>query len=481
MPLSGPRRRALVLAVVALAAWPAVWRVLQTPPPPQAFAVPAAAVEQVAPAPAVSTEARPVFRSVSGQPGAAVHAASGLLLRDGRLRAVWFSGSREGASDVSIRTAVFDPASGRWSPEKTALSRPDLAAATARYIKKLGNPVLARGADGRLHLYVVAVSLGGWAGSSITRLVSDDEGERWHSPRRLVTSPFLNLGTLVKGRPVAFPDGRVGLPVYHELIERFPEWLVLDADGGVQSRVRLPGSIDNLQPVLRVFDERRAELLMRHAADGTPARITRSHTVDGGRSWSAVEATGLPNPNAAVGVLVRRGGDALLVFNDTETGRGNLSLAWAPAPSRPPASDTGPEALPPQSTWQRLARLDGEPSERPPATPEAEYRALLARGVGAVDAGGYAGAIDSSGEPGKGPATVPVPGGSGDAVVAAAMRQLCYGPGDARSCNREFSYPSLVEGADGTVHLFYTWHRARILHLALPPAWLAARIAEVRR
>jgi len=34
---------------------------------------------------------------VSSAPGQAVHAASLVELRDGRLRAVWFSGSREGA------------------------------------------------------------------------------------------------------------------------------------------------------------------------------------------------------------------------------------------------------------------------------------------------------------------------------------------------------------------------------------------------
>jgi len=48
-----------------------------------------------------------------------VHAASLVELRDGRLRTVWFSGSREGAGDVVIRTAVMDAASQRWSEEGT--------------------------------------------------------------------------------------------------------------------------------------------------------------------------------------------------------------------------------------------------------------------------------------------------------------------------------------------------------------------------
>ena len=47
---------------------------------------------------------------VSSQPGQAVHAPSLVELRNGNLRAVWFSGSREGAGDVTIQTALLDAA-----------------------------------------------------------------------------------------------------------------------------------------------------------------------------------------------------------------------------------------------------------------------------------------------------------------------------------------------------------------------------------
>lgn len=469
---AGVRRLAL-LGVVLLAASPALWRLTQDAAAPLAFAGPAPHVSAAGearrgdppplpkPEPEDASIRPPTVRSASGQPGAAVHAASVVLLSDGRLRAAWFSGSREGAADVSIRTATFDPVQGQWSAESDALTRPALALATARYIKKLGNPVLARAPDGRLHLYVVAVSLGGWAGSSITRLVSDDEGRSWHSPRRLVTSPFLNLSTLVKGVPVAYADGRVGLPVYHELVERFPEWLVLDPQGRVLSRTRLPQSIRNLQPVVRVLDAQQAEMLMRHASDGTPPRIMRSRTRDAGRHWSAPEATGLPNPNAAVSVLARRGGDSLMVFNDAEAGRGNLSLAWAPAPS-------GEAPL----AWRRLARLDGEPSDVPPGVArEAWQRALTAAAVG-VPVRLQASAT---------PSAQPTPAEAAQAIVDTAARQLCFATPSGEVCNREYSYPSLVESPDGAVHVLYTWHRARIQHLRLDPAWLDARQAEASR
>ena len=40
---------------------------------------------------------------------ASVHAASLIALKDDSLRAFWFAGSREGAADVVINSAVFDP------------------------------------------------------------------------------------------------------------------------------------------------------------------------------------------------------------------------------------------------------------------------------------------------------------------------------------------------------------------------------------
>jgi predicted neuraminidase len=39
----------------------------------------------------------------------------------------------------------------------------------------------------------------------------------------------------------------------------------------------------------------------------------------------------------------------------------------------------------------------------------------------------------------------------------------------------EFSYPALLQGRDGTIHLAYTWQRKTIKHLAFSPSWLEAK------
>ena len=36
----------------------------------------------------------------------------------------------------------------------------------------------------------------------------------------------------------------------------------------------------------------------------------------------------------------------------------------------------------------------------------------------------------------------------------------------------EYSYPAIVQGSDGRVHITYTWKRQRIRHVAVDPARL---------
>lgn len=175
-------------------------------------------------------------RGVSAAPGQAAHAASIVELAGGGLRAVRFSGSREGAGDDSIRTAAMDAASLRWGAENTLFDRQQIQRGLWHHVKKPGDPVIARATDGSLCLcfWMVTASLAGWAGSSITWARSTDAGASWSQPRRLVTSPFLDVSTLVKGAPLVYQDGQIGLPVYHEFVSRFAEILRISTQGQVR-------------------------------------------------------------------------------------------------------------------------------------------------------------------------------------------------------------------------------------------------------
>lgn len=362
---------------------------------------------------------------VSSAPGQAVHAASLVELRDGRLRAVWFSGSREGAGDVVIRTAVMDAASQRWSEESTLIDRRQIQQGLWRYVKKLGNPVIARAPDGSLRLWLVNVSLGGWAGSSITWVRSTDEGATWSEPRRLVTSPFLNISTLVKGAPVTYQDGQIGLPVYHEFATKFAELLRLNPDGQVVDKIRIPGSQTSLQPVVLVAGPEQAQVYMR---SGNARALMASTTDDAGKTWSSTHATSWPNPDSALAGVVTRTGAQWLALNPAPRDREILALLQA---------STG-------------GAFDGA---RPwivesSATPQThlstrDYERLLGNELKAQ------GASEAQTQ----------------AYVASAKRQLCSG----ESCLQEFSYPYLLQSRDGYIDLVYTWHRTRIKHVRFDP------------
>jgi predicted neuraminidase len=257
-----------------------------------------------------------------------VHCATLVECSNETLRAFWYGGTREGATDVGIYSSVFDPDTGHWSTEKPLFTPKSTQSALHRYIRKLGNPVVVGDEDGKLWLFYVSVSLGGWSGSTINSTFSKDDGRTWSPTQRLVTSPFLNLSTLVKGLPLLLEDGTIALPVYHEFIGFFGELLWLDRSGKVINKSRLSRGAYSLQPVIAPRSPTDALALMRYAGS-PPARILAVQTTDSGRHWSRPQKTDLPNPNAAVACTRLEDGALLLVFNDSETGRENLSLAWS--------------------------------------------------------------------------------------------------------------------------------------------------------
>jgi predicted neuraminidase len=255
-----------------------------------------------------------------------VHAASLVALNDGTVRAFWFAGSREGAADVSIYSSVYDPKSANWSAPTVVMDRISAEKGLARYIAKLGNPVPARLPDGRLQLFFVTVSIGGWAGSSISVITSDDDGLTWNNPSRLISSPLLNLSTLVKSPSVTFADGLLGVPAYHEWIGRFGEFLRVDA-GRVIDKRRMSSGRSAIQPLVFVNDAQEASAYFRQTRRaGLPKQIPVSRTQNAGQSWRQSEDLAIANPNSAVTGLALKSGARILVLNNIENGRYRLVL-----------------------------------------------------------------------------------------------------------------------------------------------------------
>jgi predicted neuraminidase len=413
-------RHVLVLCAVLLAAAAAAYKVYYRP---------SAALFQLPVIATQSSNASPALQShfVSSTQNIHTHAASLVELGDGRIRAFWFAGSREGAQDVEIRSAVFDPASNRWDAEQRIANRADTQRSLLRYVKKLGNPVAHRATDGTLWLFYVTVSLGGWAGSSITAITSADDGASWNSARRLITSPFLNISTLVKGTPFNYSDGSFGLPVYHEFIGKFGELLRISKTGAIIEKTRISSGNTSLQPVVLIKNPQQALTLMRDAG-ASPRRVIATATDDTGRHWSAPIKTVLPNPDAAISGVALPDGRILLVLNDTEQGRDALSLVIS--------SDGG-------TTWKTVYQLE---DQRGLSTEPARYEKVAAELARTTDAG----IADPSD------------------YARSAQRNKC----EAQGCGFEFSYPYLIQTHNGDFHLVYTWNRSFIKHVRFSRAWL---------
>jgi predicted neuraminidase len=245
---------------------------------------------------------------------------------NGDLLSAWFGGSREGAGDVRIFESRLIPGGKNWTHETVLIERQNTSADLHRYIKKLGNPVLGRGQDGRLWLFYVTVSAGGWSGSSINYRISADNGKTWAASRRLITSPFFNVSTLVHGVPLARSDGTLTVPVYHELLGKFSELLRVDKNGKILSKRRISHGRQSFQPAITAMTTREAVLLARSASK-TNRYIFISSTQDAGKTWSTPVPTNLPNPDAGIAVASGTDNSLLAVYNDSQTDRGNLALA----------------------------------------------------------------------------------------------------------------------------------------------------------
>jgi len=387
---------------------------------------------------------RPRFQSdfASSKLHIQTHAASLVELKNGNLRAFWFSGSREGARDVEIHSAVFDPKSNKWSAEQVVATRQDTEKSVLRYVSKLGNPVCARASDGKLWLFYVTVSLGGWSGSSLTMKTSSDEGKTWSAAQRLVTSPFLNVSTLLKGTPFFYKDGTVGLPVYQEFIQKFAEILHFDRNGNVIDLQRLSaGKDEGLQPVILAKSTFEALALMRNSGEKEPQHVLAVSTKDGGRHWTTPQKLPLLNPDSALSVIVLPDRRILAVVNNQKRqgiskGRDALALMIS--------ADDG-------KSWKMVYRLENQLAARENPLNKTTYLNNVRKQLLQL-----------------------APDSQREEYAQSTASAMCIGD----DCGFEYSYPYLIQTRNGDFHLAYTWNRSFIKHVWFNQAWIDQRLKQ---
>ena len=270
------------------------------------------------------------------------HASTIVEAAPGKLLASWFGGTKERNPDVCIYVAQHD--GSHWLP---AVKVADGVQADGSPRLPTWNPVLFAPKGAPLQLfYKVGPHPSTWWGMVIT---SGDGGKTWDNPQRL---PDGILGP-IKNKPVTLPDGSWLSPTSTE--GNKDGWLVHFERSHDQGKtwekttpVKKGPSFDAIQPSILLHKDGQLQALCR-SKQGV---VTQTWSKDGGKTWTPLTGTILPNPNSGTDAVTLTDGRQLIVYNHSghrpEEAKGNR---W---PLDVAISNDGLD-------WRRVITLETEP------------------------------------------------------------------------------------------------------------------------
>ncbi len=235
--------------------------------------------------------------------------ASTIELAEKGLVTAWFGGSYEKHPDVGIWVSY--EADGAWSP-------PVEVANGVQYVDGEGkehrhpcwNPVLFQPQAGPLMLfYKCGPDPQSWWGMLTT---SDDSGRSWSVPRRLPEG----IDGPVKNKPIQLDDGSIlcgSSTEYDGWRVHFEKTSDLGRTWERIGPIHDASQFNAIQPSILTYADGRMQILCRTREN----RISQSWSSDGGRTWSKMTATVLPNPSAGTDAVTLSDGRQLLVYNHT--------------------------------------------------------------------------------------------------------------------------------------------------------------------
>ena len=238
--------------------------------------------------------------------------ASSIVNLGTRLMVLFFAGSKEGARDVKIYQSFLYKGAKSWSEPKAILTPEWLSHQSGKFIKKLGNPVVFADTLGRVHLFVVGVSLGGWSTSMIYQLRFDENLESLTYIRELRLGILANFSHLVRTPAVLLQDGGFMLPVYHELADKYPLAVFFDTQGQMRASKRLNDLRGQLQPSIVATSPQQC-LGFSRSYKSEYAYLQSCD--DMGNIWHKPVRTNLKNYDSS-SVLVNIGQEVVLIHND---------------------------------------------------------------------------------------------------------------------------------------------------------------------
>jgi hypothetical protein len=256
---------------------------------------------------------------------ASAHACNLLVMPEGHpwsLMAFRFAGSREAAPDVQIASAHLDAQQrhlGAWPATPLDGRIWDLA--------QRGWAIRCPGwtQEGRVHLFVVATGLGGWAAGRIVHLRQRDaaaigQPHGFAVQRVLPLSWLWNYSFLVRNTPMTLRDSGM---VYRSTLRwadpGFPVALRFDAQGHMRSMVHMGQSRKTIQPALLPLSNTHWLALQRDTSGQRKIQVSQTH--DAGTHWQNAASLSLPNPDASIATLQLPDGTMLLAHNTSSEGR----------------------------------------------------------------------------------------------------------------------------------------------------------------
>jgi predicted neuraminidase len=233
------------------------------------------------------------------------HASTIVETKPGELAAAWFGGTRERNPDVCIWVARNE--NGKWLEAVQAADgvQPDGSRLPT------WNPVLFQPPGQPLILfYKVGPSPSKWWGIVKT---SGDGGRTWSESRRL---PDGVLGP-IKNKPVVLSDGAWLAPSSTEGTDGWQVHFERSTDAGKTWEIIGPvakgPSLEAIQPSILFHRGGGGELqALCRTKQGV---IAQTWSKDGGKTWSALTAAPLPNPNSGTDAVTLADGRQLIVYN----------------------------------------------------------------------------------------------------------------------------------------------------------------------
>lgn len=348
------------------------------------------------------------------------HAANLAFLPDGTLTCVWFGGTMEGMGDISIYMSRLAPGATQWSqPEKMS---DDPA-------KSEQNPLIFNAPDGDVWLLYTSQTSGNQDGSVVKCRISTDGGRTFGEVRVLCDIPgtFVRQPIVVNGASTwLLPVFRcVGLPGERWTGDADTAGVLISRDAGKSwAMTEVPDSIGAVHMnIVPLPDGEFVAFYRNRFAESVLSSRSRD-----GESWSAPEPIDLPNNNSSIQAVKLENGTIAMVYNHC-----NASMSDA----------------------RRLSLYDEIEGDEP-AAPVASEPSQRRKAIWGVPRAPLSLAFSTDGGSSF-PRRIDLDTGDG----------YCLSNNSKDAVNREFSYPSITQGTDGTVHIAYTYYRRAIKYVRL--------------